>query len=474
VTAILHDLHTLAVAVASIVGVYLAVLLMIWVRRFILDSPAARRHYWLTFKVWVRWSWLLRNLELAKIDRQEPRKIRSRSAFGPTIGKNTRMEIRPKQRVQTPKVRIRPDDFGFVAKVRTIPRVGRTEFEKASEHLANAWRCVRVQTYQTEPGRLVVRGMRRDPLAEPLSMADVPPEVYTNPHPFRPYVGRDEWGVDRFLELSGITGMAVAGLPRYGKTALICSLLMQLGGTRQVQFVILDGKGSGEDVGADYDDWIDRAWMASGDDLDAADHILTELTNHMAIRGQSVRRVLGVRNGWHVGPSDTWPLVVLIVDECHTFFDEKQAGTDRNLKAKYLRLQSLAAQLVKKSGSVMMLSIFITQKQTGDAIPTSIRDNCTVGLSFAVKTRDAAVAGLGEGIRDYPSLCPTGLKERPTYVGVCTAALPDGFEDYTRLRVPYVTDEASTSRAQAVAGLRANPIELLAPALTAVPDQGAA
>jgi S-DNA-T family DNA segregation ATPase FtsK/SpoIIIE len=472
VIAILHALYGLAAAVAIVAGVYLAVRLVIWVRRFILDPPAARRHYWLAFKVWVRWSWLLRNLELAKVDRQEPTRIKSRAAVA-SVWSGTRIEHRPKPKVQTPKVRIRPDEYGFVATVRTIPRVGRTEFEKASEHLANAWGCVRVQTSQPEPGRLVVRGMRRDPLAEPMSMADVRPEVYTEPHPFRPYLGRDEWGVDRFLELSGITGITVAGLPRYGKTALICSLLMQLGGTREVQFVFLDGKGSGEDVGADYDDWVDRAWMASGDDLDAAEEILTELTDHMAARGRSVRSVLGVKNGWHSGPSDIWPLVVLVVDECHTFFDEKQAGGDQARKKQYLKLQSLAAQLVKKSGSVMMLSVFITQKQTGDAIPTSIRDNCTVGLSFAVKTRDAAVAGLGEGIRDYPSLCPTGLKERPTYIGVCTAALPDGAEDYIRLRVPYVTDEASAVRAQAVTDLRANPAELL-PTLTAVRDQGAA
>jgi DNA segregation ATPase FtsK/SpoIIIE, S-DNA-T family len=470
--AIIHAVHLLAAVIASGAGLYVTVRVTVWVRRFVLDSPAARRHYWLTFKVWVRWSWLLRNLELAKVDRQEPTRIKSRAALA-SVWKGTRIEHRPKAKVQTPHVRLRPDDYGFVAKVRTIPRIGRVEFEKAAEHLANAWGCVRVQTYQTEPGRLVVRGMRRDPLAEPMSMHDVPAEVFTAPHPFRPYVGRDEWGRERWLDLSGITGVTLAGLPRYGKTQLLISWLMQLGGTPAVQFVFLDGKGSGTEVGADYDEWVDRAWMASGDDLDRADEILTALTDHMADRGRSVRRVLGVKNGWHVGPSEAWPLVVLVVDECHTFFDPNQAGGDQALKKKYLKLQSLAAQLVKKSGSVMMLSIFVTQKQTGDAIPTSIRDNCTVGLSFAVKTRDAAVAGLGEGIRDYPSLCPTGLKERPTYIGVCTAALPDGAEDYIRLRVPYVTDQASGVRAQAVADLRTNPAELLHP-VTAVPDSGVA
>ena len=440
---------------------YGLVRLGIWSWRFAVATPATRRHFWLAFRVWWSWRRLTLALDLAKV-RKESSRISSRPTYGPGWFATTVGRSQTRRKVSYPKVRVRPDDFGVVLEVKTLPNVGRTEFEKAAEHLANAWGCAKVQVFQRKPGRLVVRAIRHDPLAVPLSMEQVPATAYTSPHPFRPYLGRDEWGIDRWLDLSGITGMTIAGLPRYGKTSLLLSLLMQMAGTRRVQFVFLDGKGSGLNVGADYEEWTDRAWMASGDDLDRAEEILARLCDHMAERGRVIRQVLGVKNGWHVGPSEDWPLIVLVMDECHTFFDEKQAGGDRKRRDQYARLQAMAAQLVKKAGSVMMLSIFITQKQTGDAIPTAIRDNCTVGLSFAVKTRDAAVAGLGEGIRDWPGLCPTGLKERPTYIGVCTAALPDGADAFIRLRIPNVPDDMAAARAADVAQLVTDPDALLA------------
>jgi S-DNA-T family DNA segregation ATPase FtsK/SpoIIIE len=43
--------------------------------------------------------------------------------------------------------------------------------------------------------------------------------------------------------------------------------------------------------------------------------------------------------------------------------------------------------------------MLLTQRATGDAIPTRIRDNCQVAISFATRTLDGAVAALGEEIR---------------------------------------------------------------------------
>jgi S-DNA-T family DNA segregation ATPase FtsK/SpoIIIE len=466
----IHTLASITAGIKSAIVVawglgtaYLAVRLVIGLIRFLNASPAVRRNYWLRFRVWRTWRKLSLNLDLAKIVKESTR-IASRPSLMPaakmlnlTVGKS-----RTRRKIRYPRMKVTADEYGVVLRVRTIPKVGREQFEKASGFLADAWGCARVQVYQRQPGRLTVRGIRHDPLATPLPMWEVPQGVYTEPHPFRPYLGRDEWGTDRWLDLSGITGVTVAGLPRYGKTRLILSALMQWAGTRRVQLVILDGKGSGSEVGADYDEWVDRCWMASGDDLDRAEEIFTTLSDHMMERGRQIKPVLGVKNGWHVGPRDDWPLIITVVDECHTYFNEKAAGGQKTLREKYLRLQSLGADLVKKAGSVMMITIYATQKQSGDAIPTAIRDNCTVGLSFAVKNRDVAVVGLGDGIRDNPSLCPSTIRERPTYIGVCVAALPDGREEFIRLRIPDVPDEVSVDYAARTTYLRTDPDELLA------------
>jgi hypothetical protein len=81
------------------------------------------------------------------------------------------------------------------------------------------------------------------------------------------YVGRDDFGHDRYLSLRGLTGIFVSGLPGYGKTSLIASWLCQLTTTPAAQFALLDGKDGGDQA-----PWHDRAWRHCGDQLaDALD-----------------------------------------------------------------------------------------------------------------------------------------------------------------------------------------------------------
>lgn len=433
--------------------------------RFAAAPRAAKRNY--PRMVWcrLRWRWLTRNLGLAYPDPHK--KIVHRGAIGPAIGRNVRIE-RPKGKVRYPRAQFRADPFGIRAYVKTTARAGRTEFEDHAQHIADTWRCHRVQVTQLRPGRLVVRGLRTDPLTEPLVITPQMSSVYADP--FRPYLGRDEWAAHRWADLRGLTGVTIAGLPDYGKTTLVLHLLCQLAGSGAVQFVFIDGKGGG-----DYLAWEDRAWLTSGDQLTAAADTWTRVEALMNRRLGAVGSIPGPRNRWHAGPTPDYPLIVTVADECHTFFDLEAAkahGRDAEQLAR--RCRSSARELVKKGRSVLFLNLFITQKQTSDAIPTSIRDICGLGLSFACRTRDAAVSALGEQIRDYPSYCPTQLQEKPDYIGACTATLRTGADPFVRLRVPELTEAAADARAARTAHLRTDPEylldRLLADRLALVPD----
>jgi S-DNA-T family DNA segregation ATPase FtsK/SpoIIIE len=276
-------------------------------------------------------------------------------------------------------------------------------------------------------------------------MADAPAEVYEtsgrSAWPLRLYVGRDEWGTDRWITLPGTTGITVGGLPMFGKTSLVMSWLCQLAASPAVQFCFVDGKGGG-----DYSPWCDRAWIYTGDNLPAAASSIEDVHSLMRARLYQAEQT-GQRNWWRTGPTELRPLIVTVIDECHTFFDLEAVKGDRGAEAQVRACRSLTGQLVRKGRSVLFLTILVTQKQTSDAIPTSIRDNARLGLSFAVKTRDAAVAGLGEHIRQYESYCPTTLQD-PAYVGVCTASLRTGHDPFVRLRVPEITEEAAEDRAR--------------------------
>jgi DNA segregation ATPase FtsK/SpoIIIE, S-DNA-T family len=183
-----------------------------------------------------------------------------------------------------------------------------------------------------------------------------------------------------------------------------------------------------------------------------------------------------VTDAWHVGPSSRWPLVVVVVDEAHTFFHERK-GTSPEVKAHnalVAELSRLVEELIRKGRNVAIQVMLLTQRATGDAIPTRIRDNCQVAISFATRTLDGAVAALGEEIRQHPDTSPVLLND-PGYVGVAVTSLP-GRPGFHRVRTPQVDQHQVAAIVRATAGLRADPAELLAeqaPGLRVVPGMPA-
>lgn len=427
--------------VAALIGLVLLAVRVTWsVTRFCRAPRAAKRNYLRMLLAAARWRWMTRNLGLAYPDPHA--KVIHRAAIGPTIGRNVRVE-QPKAKIQYPRARFRADEYGIIARVRTTPRVGRGEFEKHSVHIADSWGCYRVQVAQLKPGRLVLRGIRVDPLAEPFGVEAAPTGSYcrTEWSAFA-YLGRDEWADHRHANLAGVTGMTFGGLPDYGKTSLTRSLMCQDYTTPAVQFVVIDGKGGGDYLGQE-----ERFWLPIvGHDLEAAANTLARCEALMNRRLAAAGRVPGPVNRWSVGPTEWYPLIDITVDECHFAFDLEAVKGDKKAEALVRQCRSSVANMIRMGRSVLFRVRLITQKQTGDAIPTAIRDICQLAGSFAAKTPSAAEAVLGEQIKDYPSYSPVQLQEKPTYVGVATMTLRTGSDPFVRLRVPHVTeDEANWS-----------------------------
>jgi S-DNA-T family DNA segregation ATPase FtsK/SpoIIIE len=252
---------------------------------------------------------------------------------------------------------------------------------------------------------------------------------------------------------------------------LVAHQLGQLAPSPAVQFVLVDGKG-----GPDYDRLFPRAWLSAKDDLNEVRDVLRHVHRLMVDRQANIAQVLGVTDAWHVGPSPSWPLVVVVVDEAHTFFHERK-GTSPEVKAHnalVAELSRLVEELICKGRNVAIQVMLLTQRATGDAIPTRIRDNCQVAISFATRTVDGAVAALGEEIRQHPDASPVLLND-PAYVGVAVTSLP-GRPGFHRVRTPQVDHHQVAAIIRGTAGLRADPAELLAgqaPGLRAVPGMQA-
>jgi DNA segregation ATPase FtsK/SpoIIIE, S-DNA-T family len=193
----------------------------------------------------------------------------------------------------------------------------------------------------------------------------------------------------------------------------------------------------------------------------------------MRRRLRSITTLRGQRNAWNSGgPTEDLPLLVTVIDECQTYLDLGQHKGDRARENMARRCIALTGELIRKGRSVLCLTILATQKPTGDSIPTSLRDNSGLAVSFALKTTESSVAALGDAIREYPGYSPTLLRETPNGIGTAVATLATGTDPFTRLRVPEITEQWAAARAAATACNRRDPqIAIPAPI---EPDQSAA
>jgi S-DNA-T family DNA segregation ATPase FtsK/SpoIIIE len=292
------------------------------------------------------------------------------------------------------------DDQGVTAKVAAIAGAGLIDYQKAAAYLADTWGCVSVRAEQQGPGLIRLRGLHRDPLLVP-ARVDLPGTVPASLESW--WLGWAEDSSPVVIRSAEVSGTVVGGLAGFGKTMLVAHLLGQLAPSPAVQFVLIDGKG-----GPDYDRLTARAWLAAKDDLDQVRDVLRRVHRLMLHRQGAIAQVLGVTDAWHVGPSPSWPLVVVVVDEAHTFFHERK-GTSPEVKAHnavVAELSRLVEELIRKGRNVAIQVMLLTQRATGDAIPTRIRDNCQVAISFATRTVDGAVAALGGGDPPAPRRLP--------------------------------------------------------------------
>lgn len=347
-----------------------------------------------------------------------------------------------------PKIKVHVETWGLRIEVETLGRLGLGEFQAAADYLADAWRVPLVRIERSKPGFIRIRVLLRDPLTVP---TDYVPDQSGAVDLSSWLIGRDQDASPVTVRCSGVSGVVIAGLAGYGKTSLINTRISQLAVSGAVQFVIIDGKG-----GPDYDDLFVRAWLAAKDDLTEVVEKLRKVHRLMVLRQSGIKPVLGVKNIWAVGPSEAWPLVVVIIDEAHTFLNETK---DRDHDKLTGEISRIVEELIRKGRNVGIQTVLATQKATGDAIPTRIRDNCQVAISFAQRTSEASVAALGSDIADYPEAHPRRL-QHPDYIGVASM-VTEGRPGFTLVRTPYTADDTAEQIAQQTSHLVTDPLALI-------------
>ncbi len=339
-------------------------------------------------------------------------------------------------KIRTPKLlAIRSDSYGLFVDFKPLPRIGEEEFAKQAQHLANYWGMVRVGVEQIDPRRIRVRAVRRDPLRHKRSLSRptlVPADLTHVPFAL------DDYGRTVRLELESATGVGIFGAPRWGKTSLMLGILTALSNREEVQFLLADGKVTTGFEG-DYYDFGHRCLAVIGDSIADYNALIKEVVELRKMRQSLIRQELGVPNFWMAGPSRKWPLIIVVIDEAHSYFKQiKPDGGNKDLQ----RQNALAAEnawltedVVKKCGSVGIFFMIATQKPTTDAIPSAIRDNLTHRICLGVSTDAVATAALTEEIKDYPEFSPLQFY-RNEFRG-CGVSKNEDRPGFSRWRSPY-------------------------------------
>lgn len=256
-----------------------------------------------------------------------------------------------------------------------------------------------VQVDELGGGALSIVFRRSTPLDEPI--------VWSAPDPLFPedmsvVCALDEEGTPVKVAFKEVAGMLVAGLPGSGKTAGVSSFLAPFALSNEVALTVIDCKG-----GTDWDAYRPRAasFLSFAGELDEIRQLHAEV---MGLRDELTERVrtnkerLGTSNFWNADAAERRragvPFRLVVIDEAHEIFTLKPSG--KEAREMLAEVQTTLTSLVKKGRSAGMAVLLITQKMTADALPTSLRDNCSTRVAFRLATKEATQAIMGETLAD--------------------------------------------------------------------------
>ncbi|MDV3125617.1 cell division protein FtsK [Mycobacterium sp. 21AC1] len=338
--------------------------------------------------------------------------------------------------------------YGLAVTVDGAPGQSRDGWERHCGQLSSALRVPEVAVAEPSPGTFELQLRVRDPLGTPNELSSVP-----RSRDWELPLGVDEQGRSIARSCRNLSGVVVGGIPGSGASNWLTLALASLAQRDDIQWLLIDGK-QGYDLEV-------LAWRAyryiSGDaagELETVRDALQDVQMLMLERLRKARALYGHADLWSAGPSRLHPVVVVVIDECQWYLDARSFPSKES-KAVGAEIDAIVRDLVKRGRSAGILVILSTQRPTADSIPTSTRDNCALRVCFSVRTRESAVAVLGEFSTDSAA----SLIGAPTDVGVSSL---DGLE--VRFRTPFVSDNAVREHIGANAGLSADPLDLLSSA----------
>lgn len=278
-----------------------------------------------------------------------------------------------------PRLNTRADPFGVTVTADALPQVGLSAWQDASEGLRDAWGMRRIRISQPQPGLIVARGFRREPLEavihSPLLGPDGSPAC--RPGQFVStddvLLGWDEDGTPIVLNLALSAHALVAGATRSGKSITVNTLLAYASLMRDVRLIVID-----PNLGAVAPWWRTAYKVSDSIHPDEPTEILRWVREEMQRRE---RLFWSGRTDRITNFSPDMPLLVLAIDEVANYTRHPDRKARERFEAELLAIASQGA----KFGVRLWL---LTQKPSADVLTTAVRTNLSARICHRVDTTE--------------------------------------------------------------------------------------
>jgi hypothetical protein len=296
-----------------------------------------------------------------------------------------------------PLLGIEPGPLGYTHTVALLPGQTVETFAKQAARLAPLWDVTRVTVKPGVPGQVLITPVSRNPFGT------LEPVTIENYKSFGASVqgvdiGLTESGLPWILPMNQFSGV-IAGTPGSGKSVGLNVILSQLAYLPEAVLLGVDAAG-----GVELADWAPR-FSALAIDQDEAIEMLEKLWEIHLYRINLLKKA-HKKSVSNLGYSEDLPLIVLVIDEAAQLF--RLGSTDKEQKAKGNKLVDLIQNLVTVSRKTGICVFLATQKPGAETIPTGIRDNMGVKVSYRVTTSATAFMVLGDV--DMSDISPTDIK----------------------------------------------------------------
>lgn len=216
--------------------------------------------------------------------------------------------------------------------------------------------------------------------------------------------------------LFDFSGVLIGGLPGAGKSAYLITLCSALIEKDLIDLTILDLKGDS----TDWDNFKDLATILQYEknpktgesNLQEIYDKMVEFSDEVDSRFREFSKETGKSSFWKVPVTSENKIKMLVIDECQEAFDK--TGKSKEEEKIIDKMEEIGMYIVKKQRSKGGIAVFATQRPDSNSVPTSIRSNCSMRVSFRLSEKTVETMTLGtpadDEIISATDIAPTGMQ----------------------------------------------------------------